>query len=156
MAAGAPALGVIVNGADALMAQLTTMGKLGDARMERLIRHYGYLLQTRVKARASGRPGPNVVTGDYRRSIGVQFYRDPKAGFVAVVGTNKPQGPRLEFGFHGVDSLGRSYDQPPYAHFGPAFDQTKPELETAADLTVTNLITEALRGFKVGIGEAKA
>ena len=147
--------GVIVNGADALAAQLRTMGKVGDARMERLIRHYGYLLQTRVKARASGRPGPNVVTGDYRRSIGVQFYRDPKAGFVAVIGTNKPQGARLEFGFHGMDSLGRSYDQPPYPHFGPAFDQTKPELESAADLTVTNLIAEARRGFASGLGGSK-
>ncbi|MEV0446303.1 hypothetical protein AB0I46_46175, partial [Streptomyces spectabilis] len=39
---------------------------------------------------------------------------------VAEVGTNAPQGRRLEFGFVGVDSLGRHYNQPPFPHLGPA------------------------------------
>jgi hypothetical protein len=91
-----------------------------------LVRH-GQLLRTRVMAKASGRPGPNVVTGDYRRSIHMQV--ESKGGFTTVtVGTNAPQGRRLEFGFNGVDSLGRSYNQPPYPHFGPAVDETVPGL----------------------------
>lgn len=101
--------------------------------------HHGQLLQTRVMAKASGRPGPNIVTGDYRRSIGLEEIFAP--GITAVsVGTNAPQGARLEFGFHGTDSLGRHYDQPPYPHFGPAVDEIVPglvkDLEKVAGLEI--------------------
>jgi hypothetical protein len=45
---------------------------------------------------------------------------------LAIVGTNKPQGRRLEYGYVGPDSLGRVYDQPPYAHVGPAMETVRP------------------------------
>src|SRR5688500_16885395 len=93
------------------------------------VRHHAQLMVTRVQANASGRPGPNAPTGDYRRSWswepagGIHAGRDAQGRFtsgglpgdfaVAYVGTNKPQGRRLEFGFVGVDSLGRHYNQPP-------------------------------------------
>lgn len=89
--------------------------------------HRGQLLRTRVMAHASGRPGPNVVTGDYRRSIAVQSGGSIMSPWVAV-GTNSPQGRRLEMGYTGVDELGRHYNQPPYPHFGPALDETEPGL----------------------------
>ena len=89
--------------------------------------HHGQLLRTRVMAKASGRPGPNIVTGDYRRSISLQVGGTVTQPWVAV-GTNAPQGRRLEFGFVGTDSLGRVYDQPPYPHFGPAVDEIVPGL----------------------------
>lgn len=95
-------------------------------RLSKVVRHHGRLAQTRVKARASGRPGPNAPTGDYRRSIDYRMVSSAGGIFVAAVGTNSPQGRRLEFGFTGVDSLGRYYDQPPYPHFGPALDETEP------------------------------
>jgi hypothetical protein len=56
-----------------------------------------------------------------------------------MVGTNKPQGRRLEFGFVGEDSLGRSYDQAPLPHFGPALDDEAPRFEQA----VKDAISEA-------------
>ncbi|MFF4507569.1 hypothetical protein [Streptomyces sp. NPDC001401] len=34
----------------------------------------------------------------------------------------------MEFGFVGVDSLGRHYDQPPHPHLGPAVEHTGQEL----------------------------
>lgn len=40
-------------------------------------------------------------------------------------GTNIIYGPRLEFGFTGVDSLGRKYNQPAYPFLGPAYDSEK-------------------------------
>lgn len=92
---------------------------------EKLTRYYGSLLRTAVRARASGRPGPNVVTGDYRRSITLSVERTATT-CTAYVGTDKPQGRRLELGFVGVDALGRHYDQPPYPHFGPAADEVGP------------------------------
>lgn len=116
---------VTVTGARVLAAEFRGKSKEIPVVMDRTIRFHGRLLTTRVKANASGRPGPNAPTGDYRRSISLQV---TKTGgmTIALVGTNKPQGRRLEYGFHGVDSLGRHYNQPPYPHFGPALDATVP------------------------------
>lgn len=105
----------------------------------RVTRHYGQLLTTQVQAKASGRPGPNAPTGDYRRSIHLQVYAEGFGKVTAAVGTNKPQGARLEFGFAGVDSLGRVYDQPPYPHFGPAFDLIAPRYESAMERVVRQI-----------------
>ncbi|MDX2849292.1 HK97 gp10 family phage protein [Streptomyces sp. PA03-3a] len=90
-----------------------------------VVRHYSMLLETRIKANASGRPGPNVITGDYRRSWTHEVFigGDMVTG---VVGTNKPQARRLEYGFIGPDSLGRIYDQPPFPHVGPAVEALRP------------------------------
>lgn len=90
------------------------------------VRHYGQLLLTRIRANASGRPGPNAITGDYRRSWTMQVVSGLGI-YTAWVGTNAPQGRRLEYGFHGADSLGRNYDQPPYPHVEPAVNVTVPE-----------------------------
>jgi hypothetical protein len=96
------------------------------------------LLQRQVVANASGRPGPNAPTGDYRRSINRLTTRF-KDSSIGQVGTNKPQARRLEFGFVGEDSLGRSYDSPAYPHFGPALDEVGPVFEQA----VKDAISEA-------------
>ena len=88
------------------------------------VRHWGGVLQTKVKANAQGRPGPNMQTGDYNRSIEL-LVGNAADGVspMATVGTNEPQGRRLELGFEGEDSLGRIYHQPPFPHFGPAVDE---------------------------------
>ena len=100
---------------------------------------FGVLLQTRVRARASGRPGPRRRTGDYRRGITTQTRRVIAGVWETTVGTNSPQGRRLELGFIGADSLGRHYNQPPFPHFGPAVDQTEPEYAEALGAVVTAL-----------------
>lgn len=85
----------------------------------------GELLRTQIMANCAGRPGPNAPNGDYRGSWSVR-----PAGMLAVsVSTNRVQGPRLEFGFTGIDSLGRSYDQPPYAHAHPALRTRRDTME---------------------------
>lgn len=96
---------------------------------------YGQLLTTRVQAKASGRPGPNAPTGDYRRSITMRV-QDEVFGTLVFVGTNAPQGRRLEFGFVGRDSLGRDYNQPPFPHFGPAIDEIAPQFAAALEAVV--------------------
>ena len=94
------------------------------------VRHYGQLLLTKVRSKASGRPGPNVITGDYRRSWSMRMGH--AAGLTtAWVGTNAPQGRRLEYGFHGQDALGRHYDQPPYPHAEPALNEISPDFQKA-------------------------
>lgn len=115
--------GVAVAGGAVVAHEFERLGKTANARANRLVRHHGQLLKTRVQANASGRPGPNAPTGDYRRSIALELVTTGDV-VTAYVGTNLPQGRRLEFGFHGADSLGRVYNQQPYPHFGPALDQT--------------------------------
>ncbi|MFC7219663.1 hypothetical protein ACFQLX_16045 [Streptomyces polyrhachis] len=90
-----------------------------------VVRHYAMLLETRVKAQASGRPGPNAPTGDYRRSW---THEVSVAGGVVsgVVGMSRPQARWLEYGFVGPDSLGRVYHQSPYPHVGPAVEAVRP------------------------------
>jgi hypothetical protein len=91
------------------------------------MRHYALLLATRIKINASGRPGPNVVTGDYRRSWKWQV-RTAGGTVTALVHTDAPQANRLENGFVGRDSLGRLYHQAPLPHVGPAVEATRPVL----------------------------
>lgn len=99
-----------------------------------VLRHYGQIYQTRVKAAASGRPGPRVITGDYRRSITLEMGMvDGKPA--AIVGTVSPQARRLEYGYVDTDSLGRSYNQPPFPHWDPPLAAVVEELTVAmADL----------------------
>lgn len=90
-------------------------------KADQITRHHTMLLETKIKANASGRPGPRVITGNYRRSWTSTF-----AGGVGTVGTNAPQARRLEYGFVGPDSLGRMFNQPPYPHVGPAVTVIEP------------------------------
>lgn len=122
------------------------------AKVSAVVRHHGHLLHSRVKREAnqprtnlrpsSSPQGPRLLTGDYNRSIVLDVARTG-ASTVANVGTNKVQGPRLEFGFHGVDSLGRHYDQQAYPHFGPAFDETAPAF--AAAVQAVSFPTKGMR-----------
>lgn len=100
-------------------------GKLAAAatkvRPEKVTKHYGTILLARTKAYASGRPGPNVITGAYRNSIRIRYETELSTGTsAAIVGSEAPQAARLEFGFKGVDSLGRHYNQPPFPHYSRA------------------------------------
>ena len=125
----------ILHGAEAISGSFLAAAKGVDVELGKKVRHYGQLLRTRVMAKASGRPGPRSITGDYRRSW-VLEYRGRGGGSTSTVGTSAPQGRRLEFGFHGMDSLGRNYNQPPYPHARPAFDETAPEFELAVTTMV--------------------
>lgn len=124
-----------------LAQELARSGARFGGRAHRLVGKWGLILQTRVRANASGRPGPRAPTGDYRRSIALEVGVQQGAS-VARVGTVRPQGRRLEFGFHGSDSLGRSYDQPAFPHFGPAASKTDPEFTRDAEKLAAGALDE--------------
>ena len=111
-------------------ADLARLGATVNTQVHGVTVAYTAELQAQVQRNASGRPGPEAPTGDYRRSITRQVSKTATSS-TGMVGTNKPQGRRLEFGFTGTDSLGRSYNQPPYPHFGPALDKIGPRYEKA-------------------------
>lgn len=120
----------VIVGADILVAELALSAATLNGAERSIVAHYGMVYQTRVRAAASGRPGPRAITGDYRRSITLEVKRDAQRTS-AIVSTDRPQGRRLELGFVGVDSLGRHYNQPPYPHFGPPLQRTVDELARA-------------------------
>lgn len=77
-----------------------------------------YLVQ-RVQLHASGRPGPNIITGEYFNDIQVFQSQNSSNSAITYVGTTQIQAARLEFGFVGTDSAGRHYMQPPFPHWRP-------------------------------------
>lgn len=108
-------------------------------RVRAVVEAEGIRLQTQVRANASGRPGPRAQTGDYRRSITRQTSISA-TGIRVEVGTNSPQGRRLEFGFWGMrDSLGRLFHQSPYPHFGPAADVAEARFPAAIERVADEL-----------------
>lgn len=112
-------------------------------KVDKVVRHHGQLLRTRIMRNASTGfhapgephipgtgPGPNVATGDYLRTWTMEIQLG-SFSTVARVGTNAVQARRLEFGFVGMDALGRVYSQPPFPHVGPAIDYVLPRFERA-------------------------
>lgn len=125
-------MGITVTGASEVAAGFQTAAAALPEALGEALEGYGDTLAESVRAHASGRPGPEVQTGEYVASIGVQTSGGGTSRSVEV-GTDEPQGFRLELGYHGTDSLGRQYDQPPYPHFGPAVDETEGALDAALD-----------------------
>lgn len=73
---------------------------------------------------------PNVVTGTLRRSIHSEPVQKIGLGSYQVkVGPSVLYGRRVELGFTGTDSLGRSFNQRAYPYFTPAFEAALPELD---------------------------
>ena len=86
----------------------------------RTVQQQARLARAMIRFNASGRPGPNIITGDYFDSWRTEPFAVPDGGG-ATVGTDRPQGRRLEFGFWDMtDSIGRHFFQPPYPHVEPA------------------------------------
>lgn len=88
-------------------------------------------VEAAAKQNASGRPGPNVVTGTLRRGI----MTDPVApwgvgGWQTHVGPTVIYSRRIELGFRGADSRGRVFNQPPYPYFGPAWNTVAPRAQS--------------------------
>ncbi|MFJ4791741.1 HK97 gp10 family phage protein [Kitasatospora purpeofusca] len=118
-------MATVTSTATEVAAQLEARAAAALPAATAVVRHHAMLLETAIKAAASGRPGPEARTGDYRRSWTSEV-RTSAAGVEAVIGSNKPQANRLEYGFVGADSLGRVYHQPPFPHVGPAVDRIAP------------------------------
>lgn len=112
---------------------------LGDTIARRVV-HTAELGRGMIRANATGRPGPNVITGKYRSSWEVVGRAIPH-GAQCTIGTNAPQGRRLEYGFWDMtDSIGRHFYQPPYPHVGPAV----PRMETVLREQMLGAVEEVL------------
>lgn len=115
-------ISMTVIGAKAITAVWDAAAQTIEKRTDKRAQFWGHTLETKIKGRASGRPGPRTITGDYRRSWTTEPF-GMFGGTGYIVGTNKAQARRLEYGFSGTDSLGRNYNQPPYPHVRPSTDE---------------------------------
>lgn len=90
----------------------------------RTVQQQARLGRALIRENASGRPGPNVITGDYRDSWGQpQPFAVPDGGG-ATLGTHAVQARRLEYGFYDMtDSIGRHFFQVPRPHVDPAVNE---------------------------------
>ncbi len=123
-----------------LSAEFAYRGKWARQRSLGLAYQFGKALIEQARQNASGRPGPEVVSGRYIDSFSSELYEGPLWTGVHV-GTDRPYGMRLEYGFDGTDALGREVHAPPFPHWGPAADvvgaQFMDSMELLADLDVT-------------------
>ena len=118
-----PSIDVDVSDALRVAATMERHGAVVHERVRVATFLSGQELSRFVKAHASGRPGPNAPTGQYRDQIPVKPEMFVTAFDVtAELGTNAPQAQRLERGYHDTDSLGRTYAQDPFPHWGPGLD----------------------------------
>lgn len=117
----------VVGAAEAARAFITTASVV-QARTAGVVAYHGKKYQAAVKRRASGRPGPNVITGKYRNSIQFRMIRGGTTA-AAAIGSDHPASHRLENGFFGSDSLGRNYHQEPRPHYEPDLQATADELQ---------------------------
>ena len=114
-------------------------GAIGSPRGVPGVNETGHGFDKYVSSVVSG--GPRYLTGDYFESIQVVIQGTP--GYVeGEVGTDAAQGRRLEFGFTGTDSMNRDYAQPPYPHFGPAWNAVIPEIPHEIALTAAVILLE--------------
>lgn len=114
-----------MSSANKVAADLLGLALMQAEKAHGIVVRNGAKLQTQAKANASGRPGPNAPTGDFRRSINRRTTKTVKSSETEV-GSSQVQARRLEYGFVGQDSLGRNYNQPAYPSLGPALDTVAP------------------------------
>lgn len=123
--------------AEGLRASIAAARRAARTEVPKAVARSGAYAVTVVRANAStgthqpGRPhisgtgpGPNVATGDYRRSVTSTNHEAPGLA-ISDVSTAAVQALRLEHGFIGRDSAGRYYRQQPYPHFEPATPQVE-------------------------------
>jgi hypothetical protein len=87
-------------------------------------------LEKEAKKNASGRPGPNVITGTLRRGIKhTPIVPFGVRGWATEVGPTVIYSRRIELGFAGPDSLGRVFDPTKrYPFFLPAWRSVAPRM----------------------------
>lgn len=107
--------------------------RLDKARLPTVVRsavaEYGAKLLMQVKANASGRPGPDVITGQYRDSIQMDLQASG-ATATAFVFSDEPYAITLEYGGMSGGRGGLKVSRP-YPHFRPALKSVGSEFEKA-------------------------
>lgn len=119
-----PTMEFTVLGEDLVAADFRAMGLAAQPAVNAVTTHYAEVLKLAIQAAAP------VETGQYRDSWYIEFVMVGDV-LLASVQTDEPYANRLEFGFIGLDSLGRSFNQPPQPHVGPATTMVQSDYDSA-------------------------
>lgn len=92
------------------------------SRIDTALENAASKLAKRAQSHSRGRPGPNIVTQAFHDSW---TYAVSAGDNSAMVANGSAYAARLEFGFVGVDSIGRFYSQPPYPSLSPAVGESE-------------------------------
>ncbi len=107
-----------LTGAKELQRKLNTLSEeVRGQKLETAARAGAMLIENDAKRRAPYR------TGTLRRSIHSEVSERTADSVSLAIGTNVEYAARIEFGFSGVDELGRRYNQPPMPYLRPAMDE---------------------------------
>lgn len=116
---------------DDLAGRLQRSAARVGSEIDRTVQQQARLGRALIRERASGRPGPNIITGQYLASWRIEAFPVADGGG-ADIGTNAPQGRRLEYGFFDMtDSIGRHFYQVPRPHVEPAVSELSTQYEDA-------------------------
>jgi HK97 gp10 family phage protein len=104
----------------------------GGADLARALKGLGDLARAEVLRNAviagslpiltSAQDAVPVSTGTLKRSLHTEIVEERDGYAEAGTGTDVEYAARIEFGFSGQDSRGRTYDQPAKPYLRPAFD----------------------------------
>lgn len=129
----AQAMSMVFEGVHAFDAALERMVAAADAAGREIVTKGGHIIEAKAKRRASGRPGPNVITGSHRRSFTVgNVVREGFGVWRSDTGPTMIYSRRLELGFQQVDSSGRVFNTPAYPSLGPGLQDARTELQALA------------------------
>lgn len=110
---------MVISGQEIIEAELIDDASKVNDIINKAVMIFGEELQTQVKANASGRPGPEVITGEYRDSIQLEYQFDEGGIASAEVYSDAVFSADLEFGREG------RFAHPAYPHFGPAAEEVE-------------------------------
>lgn len=105
-------------GVKTLQNRFRTMIRRAPVGAQKAVEKLGVELLAEVR-RQYFAAGLQVETGAYLSGLTLDIVQTA-TGATATAGSSAPQAARLEYGFMGVDSLGRHYAQPPFPHWRPA------------------------------------
>lgn len=129
-------ISIQIDGARQLANELAQGAADVNSRVYATTRHYGILLQSEVRSRARSL----FHVTDYDREIQMRMGSAGMKYPLTEVGTDEPQGFRLERGFTNIDKLGRIFSQPPRPHFGPATARVGKQYELAIGRIVKDVL----------------
>lgn len=113
---------VKIDGLSKVERKFDRIRKVLPRRVSETSKEFSEILLRNIQANLSGVEGmPQPRTGETRASWMVVQTEDG----VYTVMTNAAWEPRLEYGFYGIDSLGRYYSQPALPHVQPALAETR-------------------------------
>lgn len=101
-----------------------------EPAIQSVVQLYGVRLLQLVRQNASGAPGPNVITGQYRASISLDFEGSGEETS-ATVYSDMEFGAELEYAGH--------MNHEAHPHFRPAFEEIEPEFVTHIERIVKQL-----------------